>query len=178
MYEPPVDLVRAAAGGDLAAYETIVRAYQDPVWRFLRYLVTDPDLAHDLAQETFLRLHTKLASYRFRSRFSTWLFQVARNLAIDELRRRGRRDALTAALRPRLDRPGPDLHAELEHALADLSPKLREALLLIEVGGFTYREAGELLGVREGTVKSRVFHARRQVTSWFADGDEEVTGEV
>jgi RNA polymerase sigma-70 factor (ECF subfamily) len=106
------------------------------------------------------------------------LFQVARNLAIDELRRRGRRDALTDAMRPRLDRPGPDLHAELEHALADLSPKLREALLLIEIAGFTYREAGELLGVREGTVKSRVFHARRQVTSWFADGDEEVTGEV
>jgi RNA polymerase sigma-70 factor (ECF subfamily) len=72
--------------------------------------------------------------------------------------------------------PAPEARAELDAALASLQPRLREAVLAVEVLGLTYREAGEVLGVPEGTVKSRVFHARERLAAWHRV--EERTGEV
>lgn len=167
MQEPDPEVVRRAAAGDVAAFDVLVRTYQEPVWRFLRHLVTDSSLAEDLAQETFLRAFTRLDGFRFQCRFSTWLFQVARNLAIDHLRSRDRRRQLRLLLRPADPEPGPDVQHEVAEAVRSLAPRLREALVLIEVGGFTYREAGRILEVAEGTVKSRVFSARRALTAWF-----------
>src|SRR6185503_1351136 len=88
--EPDPTVVRAAAAGDLEAFDALVRMYQQPVWRFLCRLVRDPALAEDLAQETFLRAFRKLDTFAHQSRFSTWLFQIARNAGIDALRRRDR----------------------------------------------------------------------------------------
>ncbi|MGH3440656.1 MAG: RNA polymerase sigma factor [Nitriliruptorales bacterium] len=171
MNEPDPATVRAAVDGDLDAFEELVHLFQAPIWRFLRGLVGDPTLAEDLTQETFLRAYRNLGGFRFRSKFSTWLFHVARNLGIDELRSRTRRADLVERLRPQpLDHPpGPELRSELAAALGALSPKLREALLLVEVNGLTCREAGAVLDVPEGTVKSRLFHARRQLVAWFGD---------
>ncbi len=87
MEEPDPVLLRAATAGDLDAFEALVRLYQQPVWRFLCHLVRDPGLAEDLAQETFLRAYRNLAGFAHQSRFSTWLFQIARNAGIDALRR-------------------------------------------------------------------------------------------
>lgn len=177
MHEVDPAVVRAAASGDLDAFEELVRTFQAPVWRFIRDLVGDRHLAEDLTQETFVRAYTKLPSYGFRARFSTWLFQVARNVAIDALRARARRARLLEAVRPLSDAPGPDVANELQAALLALPVKLREALLLVEVLGMTCVEAGNVVGVPEGTVKSRLFHARKRLVEWFAAG-EEVSGEV
>lgn len=179
MQEPEPEVVRAAADGDLDAFDVLVRSFQEPVWRYLRGMVSDPTLAEDLAQETFLRAFTRLDTFAYRSRFSTWLFQVARNLAIDALRSRERRHLLPVRLGPTTKPPGVELGNELGAAVASLSTKLREALLLVEVMGFTCREAGQILSVPEGTVKSRLFHARRALVDWFeADADGRATGEV
>lgn len=175
MQEPDPAVVRAAAAGDLDAFELLVRTYEEPLWRFLRGLVTDPDLAEDLAQETFLRVHRKLGTFAFRSRFSSWLFQVARNVAVDALRSRERRSLLPLRVGPEPLPPGVEVRTELQAALASLTPKLREALLLVEVLGFTCREAGGILGIAEGTVKSRLHHARRRLVSWL-DADDDVRG--
>jgi RNA polymerase sigma-70 factor (ECF subfamily) len=174
--EPGPGTIRAAAAGDRAAFEALVRAYQAPVWRFLTHLLGDRALAEDVTQETFLRVHRKLSTFRAGSTFSTWVFQIARNAGIDAVRTRGRQLRLVAAI-PR-PRPGGDPHprTELAAALADLSPLLREALLVVEVLGLTYREAGAVLGVPEGTVKSRVFLARERLTAWLRD--EEAADEV
>lgn len=179
MQEPEPEVVRAAAGGDLDAFDVLVRSFQEPVWRYLRGMVSDAALAEDLAQETFLRAFTRLHTFAYRSRFSTWLFQVARNLAVDALRGRERRNLLPTRLGPTTPAPGVELGSELGAAVATLSPKLREALLLVEVMGFTCRETGQILSVPEGTVKSRLFHARRQLVAWFeADADGRASGEV
>ncbi len=173
MYEPDPELIRAASAGDTAAFEELVRAYQSHIWRFLRHLLGDPDLAEDITQETFVRVYRKLGSFRFRSKFSTWVFQVARNAGIDALRSRQRRERLLTAMEPRaLEVSGGELRMEIEEALQTLTPKLREAFVLIEAFGFTYREAGRTIGVPEGTVKSRVYHAREQLVSWMsAEGE-------
>lgn len=173
MQEPDPQLIRAASEGDLDAFDVLVRSYQEPVWRFLRGLVRDPALAEDLTQETFLRAFNRLPTFAFRSRFSTWLFTVARNLAVDAVRKRERRRLLLVRLGPDAGPPDTGLRAEVGAAVDSLSDKLREALLLVEVMGFTCREAGEILGIAEGTVKSRLYHARARLVAWFdADVDE------
>ena len=173
MYEPDPEVIRAAAAGDTAAFEDLVHAYQAHVWRFLRHLLGDPTLAEDVTQETFIRIYRKLGTFRFRSKFSTWVFQVARNAGIDALRARGRRERLLKAVErsSRSSVPADDLRLEIEAALQSLTPKLREAFVLVEVLGFTYREAGTTLGIPEGTVKSRVFHAWEKLVSWLTVGE-------
>jgi RNA polymerase sigma-70 factor (ECF subfamily) len=163
--------VRAAADGDIDAFESLVRAYQAPVWRFLRDLVGDPDLAQDLTQETFVRAFRQLRTFRFRSKFSTWLFRIARNVGIDALRSRARQETLLARIRPADPTAGPELGSELSAAVRSLSPKLREAMLLVEVVGLTCSEAGDVLGIPEGTVKSRLFTARGHLVTWLRAGE-------
>ncbi|MGH2686976.1 MAG: RNA polymerase sigma factor [Actinomycetota bacterium] len=110
MQEPdPVD-IRAAMAGDTAAFERLVRAYQVPVWRFLTHQLGDRALAEDVTQDAFVNLYRRLASFDFRAKFSTWVFQVARNAGIDAMRRRARHDRLPERRSdrspPRAPRPG------------------------------------------------------------------------
>ena len=167
MDEPDPQTLRAATAGDLDAFTDLVRTSQPHVWRFLRHLLGDADLAADVMQETFVRVHRSLGTFRHESRFTTWLFRIARNAAIDEQRRLARRRRATSLE----DRPSPEpdgsLATELRAALMDLSPDLREPFVLIEVFGMRYREVGEVLGLPEGTVKSRVFRARAALVAWL-----------
>lgn len=172
MEEPEPDTVRAAMAGDSSAFEELVRLYQADLWRFLRHLVGDAQLAEDLAQETFLRAYRHLSGFSFRSRFSTWLFQIARHAAIDAHRREVRRERLLHDLPPPAEVSSPAASNEIDTALASLTPRQREALLVVEVLGFPYRRAAQLLEVPEGTVKRRVFDARRQLAAWMAVGEE------
>lgn len=169
--EPDPATIRAAAAGDTRAFESLVREHQASVIRFLRHLVADDALADDIAQETFIRVHRRLGTFRFRSRFTTWLLQIARNAAVDELRARSRRDRLALVSPAPAPPSAPDARAELRAALASLTPTVGEALVLVEVFGLPYADAGAMLGVPTGTVKSRVFQARRKLHEWHAAGE-------
>ena len=172
--EPDPQVVLAAAAGDVPAFESLVRAYQAPVWRFVTHLTGDRTLAEDVCQETFLRMFRHLDRFRAGSRFSTWLFSIAHNAAVDALRSQGRRARVADAVGRRAGRPAgggdPSAAYELQSALASLPSRVRDALVVIEVLGFGYREAGVVLGVPEGTVKSRVFQARQRLAGWAAVG--------
>jgi RNA polymerase sigma-70 factor (ECF subfamily) len=177
--EPEPALIRAAAGGDRLAFEQIVRDHQLHVWRFLRRLVGDDALAEDVTQETFLRIYTRLDSFAFQAKFTTWMFQIARNAGIDALRARDRRSRVAteaSTSTPHAPVAPPDLRVELQAALDSLPAKLRTVLLLVEVLGLRYREAAAVLGVPEGTVKSRVFQARLRLHRWSAQGEHEEPG--
>jgi RNA polymerase sigma-70 factor, ECF subfamily len=175
MQSPDPATIRSAAAGDLVAFTSIVRACQPHVWRFVRHLVGDDELATDLTQETFVRVHRSLATFRHDADFVTWLLRIARNLTIDEHRRASRRvpirplDDATSIADPG---PEPGFQAELHAALATLTVEQREAILLVEVAGLRYREAAEVLDVAEGTVKSRVFSARASLVRWLASDDD------
>jgi len=172
LHEPDPGTIRAAADGDLVAFEELVRAYQAQVWRFLRHLLGDASLAEDVTQETFLRVFQRLRTFRYRSRFSTWVFQVARNAGIDALRARARQERLARLVPPPSVVAGADSGTDIVAALSCLSVKLRESLLLVEVLGLRYREVAQVLGVPEGTVKSRVAQARQRMTAWLADTEQ------
>ncbi len=179
MEEPEPALIRDAAAGDLAAFEQLVRAYQQHVWRFLRRLLGDPTVAEDVTQETFLRVFRRLSTFTFEAKFSTWVFQIARNAGIDELRSRQRRTRLESVAPPRRrSAASPEARAEIEAALASLPVDLREAVVLVEVVGLRYHEVARVLGVPEGTVKSRMFSARSRLHRWSTADEESASGEV
>ncbi|MGQ0825444.1 MAG: RNA polymerase sigma factor [Actinomycetota bacterium] len=173
MEEAEPQLIAAAADGDHDAFASIVRVYQTRLLRYLRRFLDDASLAEDVAQDAFLSCFRNLHRYGFEGRFSTWLLSIAHNAAIDAVRRRARAQRNDTMLTPRATTtPDPLARIELEEALAQLSEKHRAALLLVEVTGLRYREAAQVLGVAEGTVKSRVSHARDRLVAWYADEGE------
>ena len=162
MQEPdPRTLVRARQG-DLAAFEELVRTYQAEVFRFARHLTRDRTAAEDVTQEAFLRAFRFIGGYRGETRFSSWLLRITRNCAIDAARKQ-HYPIVDQDARP--ERAGAVanavVRAELDAALASLGTEHRETFLLVEVLGLSHREVADVLGVRVGTVKSRMFRARQ-----------------
>lgn len=177
MDHPDVADVVAATAGDVAAFERIVRAMQGPVWRYIIHLIGDPALAEDVAQEVFVRTHRKLHTLRDPDRFVAWLFTLARNAAYDAARSRRRRPLELVGDRelPVPHSGDPHLGLEVREALDELEPDLREVVVLIGMLGLSYAEAAGTIGVPEGTVKSRMFRARRVLMDVLEWGGADAT---
>jgi RNA polymerase sigma-70 factor, ECF subfamily len=163
LVEPDPAVVAAARAGDLDAFAELVRRYQGDMWRLALHLVRDASVADDVTQDAFVRAYRFLPRYRGDSKFSTWLFTITRNCALDELRRAGRRRRLAHdldALRPTRSTEQATGRLEVRDALAALPLELREPVVLIDMFGASYGEVAALVGVPVGTVKSRVHRAR------------------
>src|SRR3954462_3533576 len=171
-------LVRAAQKGDQQAFRKLVERYQRRVVQLALGMVKDADEAMDIAQETFVRVHKYLPSFKGDSSFFTWTYRIAMNLCLDAQRRKGRTERIDvtqgdeAEIEAAMDVPsaalaGPqkqalngELKEKIEEALGGLSENHRSILLLREVEGLSYEELSKVLGIRKGTVMSRLFHAR------------------
>lgn len=175
-------LLQRARQGERAAFRQLIERYQRRVYRMAFALVRDHDEALDVVQETFVKVHQHLAGFKGESSFYTWVYRIARNVAIDSLRRRGGRgeqvmvqeNTLTdEGVRPAPaapHSPGPqraalraELARELEAALAKLPEKHRTILVLREIEGLSYEELARVLEIPKGTVMSRLFHARHKM---------------
>jgi RNA polymerase sigma-70 factor (ECF subfamily) len=165
MQEPEPRTLRAAQRGDLTAFDELVRMFQADLWRFCAGLLRDSTTAEDAVQETFLKAFRHLGRYKGRSKFSTWLFSIARNCAYDELRRSARIDRTTGRLEMERAHGSTDetTGVEVREALATLPIDLREPIVLIDVFGNSYKDAAQVMGLPVGTVKSRVHRAREQL---------------
>lgn len=179
MHEPDPQLIAAAAAGDVRAFEDLVRRYQTEVLRLCLHVVRDMSVAEDATQEAFVRAFRFLRRYRGDAKFSTWLFSIARNCALDELRKKGRGGDPREDLG--LDLPGRDSAAhvglEIREAIGELALELREAVVLIDMFGMSYREAAEVVRVAEGTLKSRVHRARQALIEALKPQGEEASGD-
>lgn len=169
------DVARARAG-DTAAFAALVRRHQDRVFGFILRMLDARDEAMELTQDVFVKAWQALPGWRPEARFSTWLLQIARNAALDQLRRR--RLIQFAPLDDGMDvadtAPGPEARyasrqrqALLEHALQQIAAEHREILLLREVEDLSYGELAAVLGIAEGTVKSRLARARAALLEHF-----------
>jgi RNA polymerase sigma-70 factor, ECF subfamily len=174
-------LLEATKTGDDAAFAELVRRYRNQITNYVYRMTNDYDLGVDLAQETFMRVYAAAERYQTSYAFSTYIYRIATNLAISELRRRKRRRlvSLSSFFGERespsdsceLDMPdkGPlqdvtvvedERRAAVARAIATLPEKYRAPLVLRDVEERSYDEIAHILGMNEGTVKSRINRAR------------------
>jgi len=179
--------------GQVVAFEVLVKRHRTAVFHFILRSTGQPARAEDLLQETWLRVIRGASDYAPRAKFTTWVYTIARNLCLDSARRERHRetDSLDAAgrggglpLGMRLpdesrspESAAHELHLRplLERALASLSEEQREVFVLREYSGMGFREIGEVTGVSENTVKSRMRYAldalRRRLGELGVDGN-------
>lgn len=177
--EPDPEVVESARRGDLGAFEQLVRRYQGDVWRLAFHLVHDDGMADDVTQDAFVRAFRFLRRYRAEAKFSTWLFTIARNCAMDELRRATRRRRTRHRAEVEADALAADqsISIEVKEAVAALPLDLREPVVLIDMLGLPYREVARMLSVPEGTVKSRVHRARELLVERLSPRGQESADE-
>jgi len=160
-------LVRRAQAGDRDAFRSLYQAYQDRVFATAYRIAGDRETAADLAQEVFVKVFEELPGFRFGSRFSTWLYRVAANHAINkasETARHARLNERVAREKPSVAPAAPAAHdrfadERVQAALGGLSVKLRVVTVLRYLEGLSYEEIAEALDLSVGTVKSRLFLA-------------------
>ena len=189
---PPADLrtasdqevVLLARDGKEAAYRELVRRYERPVFSLIYRIVRNRELAEDLSQDTFVKVLNALSSYRSEYKFSSWVFKIANNVAIDQVRRR-ELDTLSLEGSPHATTPemieattleigepaesaldevaNRELGSQIERAIARLRPEYRSCILLRHVEGRPYEEIAEIMDLPLGTVKTYIHRARHEL---------------
>ena len=177
-------VVERVLGGDTDAFEALVTAYQKQIYNLTLRYVSSPEDAADLTQEAFLRAFRSLSSFRGDSRFSVWMYRLTTNICIDFLRSRGRGSASSLTVEnedeeieeldvpderfePQKELERRELRRAVREGLQTLSEDAREIVILRELEGLSYAEIGERLDLEAGTVKSRLFRARKALCDYL-----------
>jgi RNA polymerase sigma-70 factor, ECF subfamily len=166
-------LIARIAAGDKLAMRALFARHHLRIYRFVLRFVRDPQLAEDLISEVFLDVWRHACKFEGRSAATTWLLSIARFNALSSLRRRGDAqldDATAAAIEDTRDDPEVTIRKQqqgdiLRDCLARISPDHREIVDLVYYQGMTIGEVAEIVGIPEGTVKTRMLHARRQLSA-------------
>ncbi|HET6578448.1 MAG TPA: sigma-70 family RNA polymerase sigma factor [Gemmatimonadales bacterium] len=188
------EVVLLARAGREAAYRELIRRYERPIFALVFRMVRDRELAEDLSQETFIKALNAIGSYRPEFKFSSWIFKIANNAAIDHLRRR-ELDTLSLDGSPHAETPeamqatalqigarqespleaveARELGGAIEVAIAQLRPEYRSCILLRHVEGRAYEEIAEILDLPLGTVKTYIHRARNELRQLLAHLKEE-----
>ena len=173
------DLMVLYQKGEVRAFEVLLSRHRKPVYNFVLRFVGDKETAEDLLQETFMRVIKGAEAYKRQAKFTTWVYTIARNLCVDQSRRRKHRKH--ASLDAPLDAseesgtlmdviPGNEmasdrktvnkqLHATMQKAIAELSEEQREVFLMREFLDMPFKQIADVVGVPENTVKSRMRYA-------------------
>jgi RNA polymerase sigma-70 factor (ECF subfamily) len=178
------ELVQSALAGRETCFEELVRRYQRPIAAYVYRMVGDYDAALDLTQEVFIKVYNSLARYRSEYKFSTWIYKIAHNAAIDHLRRYAvREQALTNGfdverrevslesrrLTPEQESERNERRSEIELVVQMLPAAYRELIVLRHSQDLSYDEIAEVTGLPLGTVKNRLFRAREAMRDHLLD---------
>jgi RNA polymerase sigma-70 factor (ECF subfamily) len=181
------DLVDRARGGDLKAYDELVKRYQERIYATVYHMTSNHEDANDLAQESFVKAYQALKSFKGGSSFYTWLYRIAVNKTINFLKQRKNRQhmslndldfnaehdpdlvALISDKTPRREVGLTELQEKLNAALLKLSESHRMAVVLHDVQGLSHEEIAKIMHCNIGTVRSRLFYARQQLQALLAD---------
>ena len=176
------ELVATAAQGLEGGFEELVRRYQRPISAYVYRMVGDYDCALDLTQEIFLKIYASLSRYRPEFKFSTWIYKIAHNAAIDHLRRNAGRERSISngsesepqqliieskGLSPEQQSEREERRIEIESVVRLLPTAYRELIVLRHSQDLTYEEIVEVTGLPLGTVKNRLFRAREMMRQQF-----------
>lgn len=172
------ELMLSLGRGENASLSELVNRYQRPLVGYLTGIINDVERARDLSQETFLRVYRHASGYRTTSRFTTWLYHIARNVARDELRTRKRRPHLACGDDRRLaEAPGRAVNISeavarkeaVLAALSELSDRDQTLLVMRDIKGHSYDEIAAATGLPLGTVKSGLSRARQRFAQRFTN---------
>ena len=178
--DPDGDLVERWQSGDQSAFEALIRRHERRVFGLLMRMLGNRQDAEDVAQEAFLSLHRHGHRFRHQARFSTFVFRVAANAALNRRRTLGRKNARIRQLKlrqeagtdlpttprdPEAQVAGAEIQIQVQEALSRLPEDLRMATVLYDIEGLSYREIATVLKIPEGTVKSRIHRARSALRS-------------
>jgi len=180
-------LVARAKGGDLSAYDDLVKRYQERIYATIYHMTSNHEDANDLAQESFVKAFQALKSFKGGSTFYTWLYRIAVNKTINFLKQRKNRQhmslndldfntehnpdlvALISDKTPRREAGLTELQEKLNEALLKLSEPHRLVVVLHDVQGQSHEEIAKIMHCNIGTVRSRLFYARQQLQALMAD---------
>ena len=182
-------LVARAQQGDFGAYDALVIRHRGRIFAMIRNMIHQEADAWDLSQEVFIKAWNALPRFEAKARFSTWLYRIAHNVVYDWTRKRRiesvgelndeifERERIDSAsfttpsggVAPDDTMAHGELRAKIEAALAKLSADHREAVLLKDVQGLSYKEIAEVMGCSLGTVMSRLFYARQKLQTLLKD---------
>jgi RNA polymerase sigma-70 factor (ECF subfamily) len=176
------ELVATATQGLEGGFEELVRRYQRPISAYVYRMVGDYDCALDLTQEIFIKIYASLSRYRPEFKFSTWIYKIAHNAAIDHLRRNAGRERSinngtesepqqltieSKGLSPEQQSEREERRIEIESVVRLLPTAYRELIVLRHSQDLTYEEIVEVTGLPLGTVKNRLFRAREMMRQQF-----------
>ncbi len=182
--EQELAAIRRVQRGDVNAFEPLMAAYEKNVYNLALRMTGNAQDAEDMTQEAFLKAYSSLDSFRGDSKFSVWLYRIVSNVCLDHLRRKSRRPAVSLSME---DDEGEDVQLDLpdtsqspeellekkltreavQRGLAQLPEDARQILLLREIQGLSYEEIGRVLELDPGTVKSRIFRARKRLCAFL-----------
>jgi RNA polymerase sigma factor (sigma-70 family) len=181
------ELVRRARQGDLAAYDELVKRYQERIYATIYHMTSNHEDANDLAQDSFIKAYSALKSFKGGSSFYTWIYRIAVNKTINFLKQRKNRHfmslndidfnvennpdlvALISEKTPLREAGLTELQKKLNEALLKLSKDHRLVVVLHDVQGMSHDEIAEIAGCNIGTVRSRLFYARQQLQGHLAE---------
>ena len=184
--EQEAAVIRRVQNGDLNAFEDLVAAYEKNVYNLALRMVGNPQDAEDMAQEAFLKAYRSLPQFRGDSKFSVWLYRIVSNVCLDWLRAQKRRPVASLTEEDeegeesQMDLPDESALPEellerrltreaVQRGLQSLSEDQRQILLLREIQGLSYEEIGLTLDLEPGTVKSRIFRARKRLCAFLLE---------
>ena len=178
------ELVAIAIDGLDGSFEELVRRYQRPIAAYVYRMVGNYESALDLTQEIFIKVYNSLSRYRAEFKFSTWIYKIAHNAAIDHLRRNSTREQSLVAgtesdsydlpiesahLTPEQESERRERRGEIESVVRALPANYRELIILRHSQDLSYEEIVEVTGLPLGTVKNRLFRAREMMRQQFVD---------
>src|SRR5213594_3687116 len=176
------ELVVSALSGREACFEELVRRYQRPISAYVYRMVGNYESALDLTQEIFIKVYNSLRRYRSEFKFSTWIYKIAHNSAVDHLRRTATREQSlitgsegdqfelpieSGRLSPEQESERKERRIEIESVVRALPSNYRELIILRHSQDLTYEEIVEVTGLPLGTVKNRLFRAREMMRQQF-----------
>lgn len=184
--EQEAAIVRKVLGGDANAFETLVLEYEKNVYNIALRMTGNSEDAADMTQEAFIKAYNSLQSFRGDSKFSVWLYRIVSNVCLDFLRSKNRRPTVSLSVE---DDDGEDAQLDVadesqspellldrkltrdsvRRGLDSLPPDYRQILLLREIQGLSYDEIAQALSLEIGTVKSRIFRARKRLCTFLID---------
>ena len=178
--------MRRVLEGDVNAFEDLVTEHEKGVYAIAQRMTGNAEDAADMTQETFIKAYNSLSSFRGDSKFSVWLYRIATNVCLDFLRSRSRKPTVSLSME---DDDGEETQMDIadesqspeqllergltrdavRRGLKSLSPEYRQILLLREIQGLSYEEIAETLTLEVGTVKSRIFRARKRLCAFLLE---------